>query len=157
REVSHADLLMGLDPDQVLDLKAAAAKEVAKLSMRPFAALAALPQFYRRPGAARGRVVGKPRVAAVLRGKGRADQNRAIAGDQPLERRKRAVPLHPVQRAADRHDVEAADVVAKRLDLAFDQREVSPSAGCGKLRGGEHLKLGVDADNASDIGREAKR
>src|SRR5690242_4277236 len=61
-----------------------------------------------------------------------------------------------MQRASDRHDVEAADVRSKRFGFAFDQRDMPPSTRCGLSRGLDHRRFGIDADDAADIGPEAE-
>jgi hypothetical protein len=88
---------------------------------------------------------------------GRTDDDDALGREQPLEQRKRSVAVHPVQRPADRHDVEAADVGRQRFGLAFDQGEGLRSVLRRLPRSGDHRRLGIDADDAADIGPKAER
>ena len=62
-----------------------------------------------------------------------------------------------MQGAADRDEIEAADLSRKVLGPAFDQGEGLPCALRRRARGGEHGRLRIDADDAADIRRKAER
>jgi hypothetical protein len=65
--------------------------------------------------------------------------------------------VHPVQGAADGHDVEASDIFGQILGTTFDEDHVGahPHGRCA--RGSEHLGLGIDTEDPAGKARKTER
>ncbi len=149
--------MRGLDPDGLDDAKSEWAEHIIGIAMRVLTLARAHQQLLVRPAAPRRVVILQPRIAAVAGRERRADHDRAAGRDQPREHRSERAVVHPVQRAADGDDIEAADIGGQVLGFAFDEGHVSTRPLGRGARSRKHRGLGVDADDAADIGRKAER
>ena len=99
----------------------------------------------------------EPRVAPVFDACRAADQNPSARGKDALERLAGRLGIEPVDRAADRDNIECAELRGDVLEPALDERHRDAGAlgrGAGRL---DHPRLRIDADDLPAIGRKADR
>src|SRR5216684_6137147 len=110
-----------------------------------------------RPEAPGSVVFLKPRIAAVGRTVGRADEDGTAGRHQPVEQGSGRLGRHPMQCPAYGDNIESPDVQGKGFGSALDQREILRTAG-GRFPGGsEHSRLRIDSDDTADVRGEAQR
>ena len=147
--------MRGLQPDGPGHAKAGGSENICEIAVYLLAFAGGGQQALVRPVAPRHVVVAEPRVAAIANGGGGADNDGAVGCDQPREQRTERVAVHPMQSAADGHDIEAADIFRQVLRPAFAEGHLSARPRGRSARGSQHPGFGVDSHDAASIGGKA--
>src|SRR5579884_2974751 len=107
-----------------------------------------------RPGAADPFVIGEPGIRRRIGRWRSADGDCTARIHDALENRERCRAVHPMDRAAERHEIEGARRRGKIFDAGLNECDAHSGFGCRLARGIEHAGFWIYAGTGCDKRRE---